>query len=267
MENLQPKTFQCSLCSASFTRSTHLSRHLHTHTSERAHRCIACFAEFSRSDVLNRHTKTCRAINHQIAETVRHSRQKSCQACVQAKAKCDLQEPCSKCTSRGKECLYINDPAVSRYKRSCRKRDSYNSEMPNTPSESNASSSTDFPFAGSPPDPSNDPTCSLDVFADPFLFPACTPSQSGRLEGDATSEGYCLLTKHNFSMRPDSHTVPCPPSDSLSVFDVPSYTTRYQAAPSDEAGPDTELSEAEKQHYLYLLSSASASNFSSSLFQ
>ncbi|PBL03099.1 hypothetical protein ARMGADRAFT_1021858 [Armillaria gallica] len=41
MENLlQPKTFQCSLCSASFTRSTHLSRHLHTHTSERAHRCV-----------------------------------------------------------------------------------------------------------------------------------------------------------------------------------------------------------------------------------
>ncbi|KAK0451547.1 hypothetical protein EV421DRAFT_1041379 [Armillaria borealis] len=103
MEILQPKTFQCSLCSASFTRSTHLSRHLHTHTSERAHRCIACFSEFSRSDVLNRHTKTCKAINNQIAETVRHSRQKSCQACVQAKAKCDLQEPCSKCISRGKE--------------------------------------------------------------------------------------------------------------------------------------------------------------------
>ncbi|SJL10103.1 uncharacterized protein ARMOST_13485 [Armillaria ostoyae] len=253
MENLQPKTFQCSLCSASFTRSTHLSRHLHTHTSERAHRCIACFAEFSRSDVLNRHIKTCKAINNQIAETVRHSRQKSCQACAQAKAKCDLQEPCSKCISRGKECLYINDPAVSR---------------PITSSESNASSSTDFPFAGSAADPSNDPACSLDAFADAFLFPACTLSQSERLEGDDASESYGLFTEHRFSMRPDSYTVPCPPSDSLSVFDVPSsYTANYQTAPSDEAGANTELSEAEKQHYLYLLSSTSASNFPSSLFQ
>lgn len=130
--------------------------------------------------------------------------------------------------------------------------------MPNTPSESNASSSKDFPFAEPAPDPSNDPTCSLDPFADPFLFPACTPNQSGRLEGDAASEGYGLLTKHSFSMRPDSHTVPCPPSDSLSVFNVPSYTTKYQTAPSDEAGPDTELSEAEKQHYREFLFSRNA---------
>ncbi|KAK0194227.1 hypothetical protein F5146DRAFT_1119512, partial [Armillaria mellea] len=218
MEILQPKIFQCSLCSASFTRSTHLSRHLHTHTSERAHKCIACFAEFSRSDVLNRHTKTCKVINNQITETVRHSRQKSCQACAQAKAKCDLQEPCSKCISRGKECLYINDPAVSRYKRSCRKRDSYNSEMPDTPSESNASTSADFPFAGSAPDPSNNQACSFDT----FLFPACIPVQNRGLEGDGASGNYGLFTEHSFSMRPDSRTVPCTPSDSLSVFDVSS---------------------------------------------
>ncbi|KAK0223671.1 hypothetical protein IW262DRAFT_846592 [Armillaria fumosa] len=265
MEDQQPKTFQCSLCSASFTRSTHLSRHLHTHTSERAHRCIACFAEFSRSDVLNRHTKTCKAINNQITTTVRHSRQKSCQACAQAKAKCDLQEPCSKCISRGKECLYINDPAVSRYKRSCRKRDSY-SEVPNAPSEPNASSSADFPFVGPAPDPSNDSACSLNA----FLFPVCTPSQSGSPERYRVSESYGLFTEHSFPMKPDSHTVPCPPSDSLSVFDVPSsYAADYQTAPSNEARADmAELSEAEtQQYYMYLLSSASMSNFPSSLFQ
>ncbi|KAK0499993.1 hypothetical protein EDD18DRAFT_1348794 [Armillaria luteobubalina] len=118
--------------------------------------------------------------------------------------------------------------------------------MPDTPSESNTSSSTDFPFAGSAPDPSNDLACSLDT----YLFPASTPIQNGRLEGDAASGNYGLFAEHSFSMRTDSRTMSCTSSDSLSVFDVPSsYAANYQTAPSNEAHADTELYEAEKQHY------------------
>ena len=45
------------------------------------------------------------------------SRRKSCQACAESKVKCDLKQPCTKCTSRGKECIFINDPAQSREKK------------------------------------------------------------------------------------------------------------------------------------------------------
>ena len=45
------------------------------------------------------------------------SRRKSCQACAESKVKCDLRQPCTKCTSRGKECIFINDPAQSREKK------------------------------------------------------------------------------------------------------------------------------------------------------
>ncbi|KAK0469315.1 uncharacterized protein EV420DRAFT_23298 [Desarmillaria tabescens] len=227
---LQSRTFECLFCPASFTRSTHLSRHLHIHTGERAYRCTACFAKFSRSDVLNRHAKTCKAINGQITKTVRRSRQMSCQACAQAKAKCDLEQPCSKCTTRGKDCVYVNDPAVSRHKRSCHGRDSDNPDTaPAAHSKSSASSPIDFSFSESAPGLNNDL-----VLADAFLFPACTPRQSGWLERDGSSEGYDLFTEHSHAVSLDSHTVPCIPSDSPSPTGIPSYEytrANYRTAP------------------------------------
>jgi len=36
--------------------------------------------------------------------------------------KCNLQYPCSKCSSRGKECIFINDPEASRNKRNAAKK-------------------------------------------------------------------------------------------------------------------------------------------------
>lgn len=36
------------------------------------------------------------------------SRRKSCQSCADSKVKCDLQQPCSKCKARGRECVYVN---------------------------------------------------------------------------------------------------------------------------------------------------------------
>ncbi|KAG6843671.1 hypothetical protein H0H87_001793 [Tephrocybe sp. NHM501043] len=39
------------------------------------------------------------------------------EACAESKVKCNLQYPCSKCTSRGRECFFINDPETSRKKK------------------------------------------------------------------------------------------------------------------------------------------------------
>ncbi|KAJ6453164.1 hypothetical protein C8R45DRAFT_1083194 [Mycena sanguinolenta] len=107
-----PQTKYCSLCPAKFTRTTHLNRHLRSHTNERLHRCTLCKnSEFTRSDLLTRHMRTC-------GQRVNRSRRKSCEACAESKIKCNLQYPCAKCTSRGRECVFQNDPEESRNKTS-----------------------------------------------------------------------------------------------------------------------------------------------------
>ncbi|RDB14606.1 Zinc finger protein klf1 [Hypsizygus marmoreus] len=112
-----PQTKYCPLCPAKFTRTTHLNRHLRSHTNERLHRCNICHAEFTRSDLLTRHKRTCGdSVN------ANRSRRKSCQACAESKVKCNLQYPCSKCSSRGRECIFINDPEASRLKKNAAKR-------------------------------------------------------------------------------------------------------------------------------------------------
>ncbi|KAG7439636.1 uncharacterized protein BT62DRAFT_938786 [Guyanagaster necrorhizus] len=111
------KTKHCPLCPAKFTRTTHLNRHFGSHTNEREHRCEICGAEFNRSDVLARHKRTCGGPLGFL-----RSRRKSCQACADSKVKCNLDSPCSKCISRSRECVYVNDPAVSQEKKNNAKR-------------------------------------------------------------------------------------------------------------------------------------------------
>ncbi|KAF8891958.1 fungal-specific transcription factor domain-containing protein [Gymnopilus junonius] len=129
-----PQTKYCALCPAKFTRTTHLNRHLRSHTNERAHRCNVCNAEFTRSDLLTRHKRTCGD-----SSNVNRSRRKSCQACAESKVKCNLQQPCSKCSSRGRECIFINDPAAARNKKAAKK--SPRSQLSLTPSETDPSES------------------------------------------------------------------------------------------------------------------------------
>jgi Fungal Zn(2)-Cys(6) binuclear cluster domain len=96
----------------------------HTHSQPQT-----CLSEFTRSDLLTRHKRSCGDLwvaysfldipreltDHSLNQN--KSRRKSCQACAESKVKCDLKSPCTKCTSRGKECIFINDPAQSREKK------------------------------------------------------------------------------------------------------------------------------------------------------
>ncbi|KAI0776719.1 hypothetical protein BD413DRAFT_469088 [Trametes elegans] len=98
-----PQTKVCHLCSAKFTRKTHLNRHLKTHSNERLHECERCHAQFTRRDLLNRHRGTC--TGDSSAAGCR-SKKRSCQSCVKGKVKCDMQHPCVRCEARGYECVY-----------------------------------------------------------------------------------------------------------------------------------------------------------------
>ncbi|KAL0578281.1 hypothetical protein V5O48_003692 [Marasmius crinis-equi] len=97
-------TKQCEVCQATFTRKTHLNRHMRSHTNDRSHVCKLCNSQFTRSDLLTRHKKICGGFR---------SRRKSCQACAKAKSRCDLKTPsCSKCMTRGIACEYVTGPAA-----------------------------------------------------------------------------------------------------------------------------------------------------------
>ncbi|KAJ7894222.1 hypothetical protein B0H14DRAFT_3426991 [Mycena olivaceomarginata] len=107
-----PQTKYCPSCPAKFTRTTHLKRHLRSHKDERLYPCdasdtaICNRSEFTRSDLLLRHKRTCGQIHR--------CRRKACDACAKTKTKCNLQYPCAKCSSRGRECVFQNNPQKSR---------------------------------------------------------------------------------------------------------------------------------------------------------
>ncbi|KAF9565095.1 hypothetical protein CPC08DRAFT_659666 [Agrocybe pediades] len=193
-----PQTKQCGLCPAKFTRTTHLNRHLRSHTNERAHRCAVCSAEFTRSDLLTRHKRTCGDSNN-----VNRSRRKSCQACAESKVKCNLQQPCSKCTSRGKECVFINDPQVSRDKKfgkkasprssATRSENDFSESATSLDSLGPSSPSSTFSFGSQGPDtlsyllPPNQPSLGSSFASgvsnvSDCSSPACSSRSSPRLE-------------------------------------------------------------------------------------
>ncbi|KAJ7647571.1 hypothetical protein FB45DRAFT_893814 [Roridomyces roridus] len=94
-----PQTKICPHCTARFTRSTHLTRHLKTHTNERLHKCPTCDARFTRSDLLQRHRKICQ-------DPIRPNRPRSCLSCTESKVKCDRNDPCQACRDKGRECKF-----------------------------------------------------------------------------------------------------------------------------------------------------------------
>ncbi|KAK0205205.1 hypothetical protein DFS33DRAFT_744191 [Desarmillaria ectypa] len=175
---------------------------LHTFQDISVHTSASVLTDVLRSDVLNRHIKTCKAINRSPGPFVVPAR------CLVGPA------PRRKSNAIWRN-LARNAPPTARTMYP------YNPDTALTaPSESSASSPTDFPFVGSARDPTNDLVLSLGALADALLFLACTPSQSGWLEGDGGSEGYGLFVEHRLSLHPN------------------------------EACADTELSAAGKQHYL-----------------
>ncbi|KAJ6585674.1 fungal-specific transcription factor domain-containing protein [Mycena capillaripes] len=217
-----PQTKYCSLCPAKFTRTTHLNRHLRSHTNERLHRCNLCkSSEFTRSDLLIRHKRTC-------GQSVNRSRRKSCEACAESKIKCNLEYPCAKCTSRGRECVFLNDPEESRNKSLSSKTTSRKStpqpverSAPPTPPPSPKMPST--PVEGSSRATSSSPSSYF--LALPALSESGTSSEVSSSQSSPRSESFQTFDdRQPFDFSLDGgYVAPALSSLSLSPFDQPLF--------------------------------------------
>ena len=89
---------QCHVCGRSYERADHLNRHLKSHENARPHKCTHCNKSFNRADLLNRHQaghSRSAADQRSIERGTRVAA--ACIACVNAKAKCQDQKPCTRC--------------------------------------------------------------------------------------------------------------------------------------------------------------------------
>ncbi|KAK3117131.1 hypothetical protein LTR53_001788 [Teratosphaeriaceae sp. CCFEE 6253] len=92
---------QCYLCSRTYERGDHLSRHLKSHQNERTYRCPDCGKGFNRADLLNRHHA---AHSKTDGEALRRRTGRACAQCIKAKTRCDEQRPCKRCKTRQVAC-------------------------------------------------------------------------------------------------------------------------------------------------------------------
>lgn len=93
----------------SFSRPSHLTRHVLSHRSKNdrncAYSCTECEKRFLRRDILLRHLRSV----HRKIITLNGSVQRSCSRCVAKKMKCDRAHPCQSCVSTESTCIYRDE--------------------------------------------------------------------------------------------------------------------------------------------------------------
>ena len=95
--------FRCYLCSRTYERQDHLSRHLRSHENERGYKCADCGKGFNRADLLNRHRAA--HFKNGVTESYRRRTGKACESCIRAKTKCEEERPCKRCKARNTPCI------------------------------------------------------------------------------------------------------------------------------------------------------------------
>lgn len=113
MQIEQPKKrYQCGNCDLSFSRPSHLDRHVASHNPRYQRNCVCCphcEKGFARNDVLLRHL---RAV-HQVQTPPKKSARKSCSQCIRRKLKCNRTQPCQSCINSQSHCAYHDVPVPS----------------------------------------------------------------------------------------------------------------------------------------------------------
>ncbi|KAH9889249.1 hypothetical protein F4778DRAFT_773430 [Xylariomycetidae sp. FL2044] len=103
-----PPTHVCHICRRVYERADHLTRHLRSHENARPYQCSRCPKRFNRADLLTRHETTHDRDDGGKGRPVIRRSDRAAEACVNcaaSKAKCDDQKPCSRCRTKGVDCI------------------------------------------------------------------------------------------------------------------------------------------------------------------
>ncbi|KAK1689437.1 fungal-specific transcription factor domain-containing protein [Colletotrichum godetiae] len=106
---------KCDICKAEFRRAEHLNRHALRHLGVRPFACPTCAASFARRDSLQRHMQSHADVNSSPpgSDTPKRARRscvsRACRHCARSKQRCDGGDPCARCQSKNRSCVYTAD--------------------------------------------------------------------------------------------------------------------------------------------------------------
>lgn len=122
------------------------------------------------------------------------------QSCAESKIKCNLEYPCAKCVSRGRECVYLNDPEVSRNKKG----------------ESRNPSSSSQPVEDvTPPSPSLSPGIHS------------RPPEDSSVTSTPSSHFFSLPTLSESDVSSAESSMPCSPQEEFQTFSFDEQPLNY----------------------------------------
>ncbi|KAK4496689.1 hypothetical protein PRZ48_012671 [Zasmidium cellare] len=97
--------YSCEHCNKTFGRREHYKRHQNIHTGAKPFPCPLCPRAFPRKDTLQRHVLMHgKAGPEALPAKIRLRTSRACWPCAKSKMRCDGEEPCSRCQSRGIRC-------------------------------------------------------------------------------------------------------------------------------------------------------------------
>ncbi|KAL4772676.1 hypothetical protein BDW60DRAFT_216314 [Aspergillus nidulans var. acristatus] len=107
------KRFTCHHpgCTSSYLRKEHLHRHQAQHTGRVTSPCPFCGRIFARRDTLRRHVRRDHAGSQSQLDSARAIQ--ACQVCRSAKLRCRGGKPCTRCRTKGVQCVFDHPAARS----------------------------------------------------------------------------------------------------------------------------------------------------------
>ncbi|KAI9648175.1 hypothetical protein NHQ30_002807 [Ciborinia camelliae] len=200
-------SYQCQICSSTYSTIGHLRRHEAVHAGQRLYACHFCDQHFFRSDAARRHSRSCPSRgNRPMPEPRPRGKQKqSCDSCARLKRACNQGRPCEGCQLNKVLCTYYRSTASNDVPQPTQTTQRLHSPVP---TQSNQLSNS----ATRPGIPAQDPRMQFD-----FLLHYTKPGRDGLLDFFGTPTNVSIPTSTP-TIPTEADSSPLMPNSSLLNF-------------------------------------------------